>query len=71
MHYKEFCEQAEIVYTLQVWVNDEHAIKVEGLSFDSVAEQQHKIDAAISETLTDQYASKAEYDAEGAEEYTR
>lgn len=53
--FKTFGEEAEIVYSLKVTVNDEEAITVEAYSEESMLEQLRKVDNAIFRTLGRQY----------------
>lgn len=55
MEYKEFGENAEIIYSLKVFVNDNEAITIEAHSEDSLLEQLKKADYAINEELTRQF----------------
>ena len=55
MEYKEFGENAEIIYSLKVFVNDQEAVTIEAYSEDSLLEQLRKADYAINEELTRQF----------------
>lgn len=55
MDYKTFGENAEIVYTLTVTVNDEDCITLTNYSEESMLEELRKVDHAIAETLQRQY----------------
>lgn len=62
MEYKEFCENAEIVYSLKVFVNDNETITIEASSEESLLEQLNKADYAIKEELNNQFESLADYE---------
>lgn len=55
MDYKEFGENAHIVYTLYVKVNDIKTAKIEALSEAGLLEQLRKVDFAIANELKSQY----------------
>ena len=55
MTLKEFGENAEIVYSLKVFVNDEEEITIESYSEDSLLEQLRKVDTAIANAIERQY----------------
>ena len=67
MDYKEFCENADIEYVLLALVDGQEVAKVTGYDVDSVSEQAHKLENAISQHLTDEFYSRAEYAAEESE----
>lgn len=52
---REDGENAEIVYSLTVTVNDETAITIEAYSEESMIEQLRKVDNAIKLKLIEQY----------------
>lgn len=60
MTLKEYGEEAELVYSLSVTVNDEDAITVTAYSEESLLEQLRKVDNAIKLKLIDQYEDLAE-----------
>ena len=60
MTYKEFCEEAEIEYTLFVTINGEDSVKLKAYGLDSLIEQTHKLDKAIANKLTEQFEDLAE-----------
>jgi hypothetical protein len=64
MDFKEYCENSELVYKLEVTVNDELAITIETSDETSMLEQLRKVDSAILETANNQYIDRAEYLAE-------
>lgn len=64
MEYKEFCENAEITYSLKVFVNDNEAITIEAHSEDSLLEQLKKADYAINEELTRQFEELPERESD-------
>ena len=55
MEYKEFGENAEIVYSLTVTVNDEDCITLTAYSEESLLEDLRKVDHAIADKLKEQY----------------
>lgn len=71
MDYKTFMENAEVEFTLNVYVNGESVASFVTSTFESLAEQQHKMDNAVDTYLKDEFYSRAEYTAEQAEEYSR
>lgn len=52
---QDFTEQAEITLTLTVRVNGERAIKVQSSSLESLQEQLHKVEPAITRELQEQW----------------
>lgn len=60
MTFKEYGEEAELVYSLTVTVNDEDAITVTAYSEESLLEQLRKVDNAIKLKLIDQYEAESE-----------
>ena len=62
MTYKEFCEEAEIAYTLFVTINGEDSIRLKAYDLDSLIEQTHKLDKAIDNKLQDQFNDYPEPD---------
>lgn len=60
MTYKEFCEEAEIEYTLFVTINGEDSIRLKAYDLDSLIEQTHKLDKAVADKLTEQFEDLAE-----------
>lgn len=67
MDYKTFCENADIEYMLVAYVGSVEVGAVAGYSIDSVMEQGHKVEHAVSEHLTNEYYSQAEETMEQAE----
>jgi hypothetical protein len=67
MDYKTFCENADIEYMLVAYVEGEQVGRVTGYTLESVTEQGHKLEHAISEHLTNEYYSRAEETMEQAE----
>lgn len=55
MTFKEFGEQAEIVYSLTVTVNDDQAITLTNYSEASMLEELRKVDSAIASKLEEQW----------------
>jgi hypothetical protein len=55
MTLKEYGENAEIVYSLTVTVNDDEAITVTGYSEESMLEELRKVDNAIKLKLIEQF----------------
>lgn len=51
MEYKEFCEQADIQYSLKVFVNDTETVTVLAETEESLLEQLRKVDHAIDKQL--------------------
>lgn len=64
MEYKEFCENAEIIYSLKVFINDNEAITIESTSENSLIEQLNKADNAINEELTRQFEELPERESD-------
>lgn len=62
MDFKTFSENADIVYSLKVFVNDNEAITIEAQSEESMLEQLNKADYAIKEELNNQFESLADYE---------
>lgn len=55
MTLKEFGEDAEVFYNLQVFVNDNKACFISAYSQESLIEQLNKVDHAISNEITKQF----------------
>jgi hypothetical protein len=55
MTYKEFGENADIIYKIIIVVNDELAIDMDYYSLDSLIEDSRKFDRAVESTLESQY----------------
>lgn len=55
MTFKEFGENAEIVYTVTVTVNDTEAGTISGSSYESVSEDWRKLDHAVEAELNSQW----------------
>lgn len=64
MDYKTFGENAEIIYSLKVFVNDQEAVTIEATSETSLLEQLNKADYAIKEELTRQFEELEGYQDE-------
>lgn len=60
MDIKDFGADAELVYSLKVFVNDQETITIEAYSEDGLLEQLHKVDHAISKEIEEQYANLAD-----------
>ena len=60
MTYKEFCEEAEIEYTLFVTINGEDSIRLKAYDLNSLIEQTHKLDKQINNKLIEQFEDLAE-----------
>lgn len=67
MDYKTFCENADIEYMLVAYVDSERVATVTGYSLDSVTEQGHKVEHAISEHLENKFNGLAESTVEESE----
>lgn len=55
MTLKEFGEDAEVFYNLEVLVNDNKACFISAYSQESLIEQLNKVDHAISNEITKQF----------------
>lgn len=55
MTIKEFGEDAEVFYELQVSVNRNKACVISAYSQESLIEQLHKVDHAVSNEITKQF----------------
>ena len=64
MDFKTFGENADIVYSLKVFVNDNETITIEALREQSLLEQLNKADYAIKEELNNQFEELAGYQDE-------
>jgi len=55
MTLKEFGEDAEVFYNLQVFVNGNKACSISAFGQESLAEQLNKVDHAVSNEITKQF----------------
>lgn len=55
MTFKDFSEQAEIVYNLSVTVNDDDTIDLASTTEAGLLEQLRKVDKAIADKLQEQW----------------
>ena len=60
MEYNEFVENKEVLIECYASIDGEPVAKISGYTTDSVVEQMHKLDSAISKQLTAEFENLPE-----------